>query len=295
MVNKIRIAPTPSGFLHLGNVLSFALTAALAQRVNASILLRIDDLDRQRANPAYVQDVFDTLNFLEIPWHEGPRNMQDFESEWSQLHRMDLYQQALIQLQQSGQVFACTCSRSQIRSLSADESYPGTCCMKVLPLTTDAASWRLLTATGEPVLINNWPEGIQSASLPAAIQHFVVRKRDGYPAYQLSSLVDDVHFGITHIMRGADLWASTLAQLYLSGILKEDSFQQIKFHHHDLLLGDGHAKLSKSAGATSIRYLREQGYKPADVYQQIARQLGVGETIADWQQLAEAYFQHRSF
>jgi glutamyl/glutaminyl-tRNA synthetase len=77
--NKTRIAPTPSGYLHLGNVLSFAVTALLAKESGAKILLRIDDLDQARVNKRYLQDIFDTLNFLEIPWHEGPRNLEEFE------------------------------------------------------------------------------------------------------------------------------------------------------------------------------------------------------------------------
>src|SRR5580692_4653347 len=125
--NKTRIAPTPSGFLHLGNVLSFAITAAIATKTGAKILLRIDDLDRDRVNKQYVQDIFDTLNFLEIPWDEGPRNYNEYESEYSQLHRMELYQAALQQLKNSGQVFACTCSRADVRRNNADDIYPGTC------------------------------------------------------------------------------------------------------------------------------------------------------------------------
>ena len=107
--NRTRIAPTPSGFLHLGNVLSFAITAALAERAGAKILLRIDDIDQARADKQYVQDIFDTLNFLEIPWHEGPRNVKQFEDQYSQLHRMGLYNEALTQLQGSKLVYACNC------------------------------------------------------------------------------------------------------------------------------------------------------------------------------------------
>src|ERR1700719_4550756 len=92
---KTRIAPTPSGFLHLGNVLSFAITAALARRTGARILLRIDDLDSQRSAPEFVQDIFDTLRYLEIPWDEGPRDYGEYASQYSQLHRMDLYNRAL--------------------------------------------------------------------------------------------------------------------------------------------------------------------------------------------------------
>src|ERR1700761_4059345 len=99
---KTRIAPTPSGFLHLGNILSFAITAALAAQSNAKILLRIDDFDRERTNKLYIQDIFDTLNFLEIPYHEGPRNMHEYETEYSQIHRMPLYTAALQQLRNNG-------------------------------------------------------------------------------------------------------------------------------------------------------------------------------------------------
>ncbi|MBS7564231.1 hypothetical protein KHS38_07420 [Mucilaginibacter sp. Bleaf8] len=294
MHHKIRIAPTPSGYLHIGNILSFALTAALAGQVGARILLRIDDMDRQRANPAYLQDIFDTLNFLELPWHEGPRNVQEFESEWSQLHRMPLYQDVLNRLQDSGQVFACNCSRSQLRSLDADDAYPGTCCYKITALNTDQVSWRLFTANEDLLNVNLWPDGIAAAKLPASMQHFVVRKKDGYPAYQLSSLVDDIHFGITHIVRGADLWPSTLAQLHLAQALQADSFAQVRFYHHGLLVGDDTQKLSKSAGATSVKYLREQGFKPEQVYQQIAIKAGMKQPVTNWQQLAEAFWTEQS-
>src|SRR3546814_5255566 len=90
-MRKTPIAPTPSGFLHLGNVLSFSLTAGLAAKMNARIVLRIDDLDRERVRKRYVQDIFDTLDFLEISWHEGPANFGEYQREHSQLHRLDLY------------------------------------------------------------------------------------------------------------------------------------------------------------------------------------------------------------
>src|ERR1700722_17238392 len=96
--NRTRIAPTPSGYLHLGNVLSFALTAALARRTGAGILLRIDDLDRGRVSKDYVEDIFETLRFLEIPWDEGPRDFIDYQRVYTQLRRMQLYQEALQQL-----------------------------------------------------------------------------------------------------------------------------------------------------------------------------------------------------
>src|SRR5882757_2581728 len=88
---KTRIAPTPSGFLHLGNVLSFAITVALARKKGAKILLRIDDLDRERVEGRFVEDIFETLHFLEIPWDEGPGDLHEYETRFSQVHRMDVY------------------------------------------------------------------------------------------------------------------------------------------------------------------------------------------------------------
>src|SRR5579863_2523232 len=149
--SKTRIAPTPSGFLHLGNALSFAITAAIAERTNAKILLRIDDLDRERVRKEYVQDIFDTLNFLEIPWHEGPRDFREYEKEYSQIHRMALYDDALEELRDSGNVFACTCSRAQIRAVSPDEIYPGTCRDNAISLNAKEVSWRLPTDSAKEI------------------------------------------------------------------------------------------------------------------------------------------------
>ena len=263
-ISKTRIAPTPSGFLHVGNVLSFMITKGLAEKTGAKILLRIDDLDRERLEPRYVQDIFDTLHFLNIPWQEGPRNVQEYELQYSQVHRMDLYNKALEQLREGGHVFACTCTRSQ--RIGSDGSYPGNCLHKNLPLDTPGACWRLCTDEHTQLLVHRFEDTTEKTALPQNMQYFVVKKKDGYPAYQLSSLVDDMHFGIDLIVRGQDLWPSTLAQLYLASILGLTHFQHTTFHHHTLVTDAQGEKLSKSVGATSIQYLRQQGKSAEDIY-----------------------------
>lgn len=288
--NKTRIAPTPSGYLHLGNVLSFALTAGLAKKMQAKILLRIDDLDRDRVNPLYVQDIFDTLSFLEILWDEGPRNIQEYESQYSQIHRMDRYNNAFQQLKDNNTVFACNCSRAQVRSISADDSYPGTCRGKAIPLDAENVSWRLKTDKAALLEVKTFAGEIIKATLPETVRDFVVKKKDGYPAYQLTSVLDDMYYGVDLIVRGTDLWPSTLAQNYLSGYIGADAFRDIAFYHHPLLMATGHQKLSKSAGDTSIHYLRGQGKKPGDIYTAIAGMLGVNETVKDWEGLAGLVF-----
>jgi glutamyl-tRNA synthetase len=282
---KTRIAPTPSGYLHLGNVLSFAITAALAHKEGAKILLRIDDIDQARVNKLYVQDIFDTLNFLEIPWDEGPRNFKEYESNYSQLHRVELYQQTLEQLKDEGKVFACTCSRQQIME-SSGGIYPGTCLNKPNSLDAENVNWRLLTEPGKELVVNIYGAGTTKAMLPASMQYFIIKKKDGFPSYQLTSVIDDLHYGVDLVVRGRDLWDSTLAQHELALNLKTNPFHDTAFYHHPLLIKSG-KKLSKSAGDTSVRYLRANGKKPADIYALIAEMLNIKGEIINWKDIAE--------
>lgn len=261
LFTKTRIAPTPSGYLHLGNALSFALTGALAKKTGAKILLRIDDLDQARVNTDYVQDIFDTLNFLNIPWDEGPKNLEEYQTGWSQMQRLDLYKTALQQLTEQRDVFACQCSRSQLQS----NNYTGTCRNKSIPLDTQETAWRLYTDDKE-LNIKTFNNGTMKIRLPDTMKDFIVKKKDDYPAYQLASLIDDLHFGVDLIIRGEDLYPSTIAQHYLADVLGLADFKKITFHHHPLLMNDNTQKLSKSAGATSIKYLRESGKTAKDIY-----------------------------
>jgi glutamyl/glutaminyl-tRNA synthetase len=256
--SKTRIAPTPSGYLHRGNALSFLLTSALAQRHGAKILLRIDDMDRERYRPGYLDDIFKTVQFLGIHPDEGPKNGIDFHAGWSQLKRLPLYENALRELASGGHLFACTCSRAAILA-AGNGGYPGTCRQKRIPLDTPDAAWRLRTEPGSFVSIYELTTEKTSLPLPLSQQDFVVRKRDGFPAYQLCSVVDDQHFGIDLVVRGADLLDSTLAQLVLAQRLGISGFSNARFVHHPLLLGADGGKLSKSAGADSIDAYRNSG------------------------------------
>ncbi len=276
--SKTRIAPTPSGYLHLGNVLSFALTAALANKTGAKILLRIDDLDQQRIRTEYVQDIFDTLNFMEIPWHEGPQNIREYKTQWSQIYRLESYQQALKRLKLQGDLYACNCSRST--------KQPCTCATHRLPFDEPDCNWKLRTTNGD-IVIRSYPDEVITTKLPPDVQNFIVRKKDGLPAYQLASVVDDLLFKVDLVVRGQDLWPSTLAQLQLAQKLRVEPFLNTTFYHHPLLMGNGDQKLSKSAGDTSIKYLRESGKTPADIYSMIANLCGKKEPVANWQQLTD--------
>jgi glutamyl/glutaminyl-tRNA synthetase len=108
------------------------------------------------------------------------------------------------------------------------------------------------------------------------MKDFVIKKKDGYPAYQLTSLIDDLHYGVDLIVRGEDVWPSTIAQIYLAEILQQPNFQKATFHHHPLLMEAAGKKLSKSSGSTSIKYLREQGKTASEVYVEIGSMSNYG-------------------
>lgn len=287
--NKTRIAPTPSGFLHVGNVLSFSITAALARKHGAKVLLRIDDLDRARVNREYVTDIFDTLRFLEIPWDEGPQDADDFEARFSQIHRMHLYNEALEQLAAGGFVFACTCSRKQMSEIGSC-----TCSDKQIPLNTPGASWRLRTDNVATLQVKSYTGKIIQTQLPAEMENFMVKKKDGFPAYQLTSVIDDLFYGVDLIVRGEDLWASTLAQTQLATVLGKQDFSDIVFYHHPLLLEADGKKLSKSAGSTSIRYLEQEGESAEDVFMLISDLFSLPETAGSWQELGASILRRLS-
>lgn len=279
---KTRIAPTPSGFLHLGNLFSFSLTAALARQTGASILLRIDDLDEARVRREYVEDIFSSLRYLRIPWDEGPEDYREYEEKYAQRHRMALYRDALETLRKAGAVYGCDCSRKR----GAD---PHRCREARLSLDAPGVGWRLRAPAGMPVspLLLGEPHG--ERTLPASMEDFLVRKKDGDPAYQLTSVVDDDAFGVDLIVRGDDLWPSTLAQHSLAAILPGNGFGKITAWHHPLLTDAAARKLSKSAGATSVRFLRLEGMPAEEIFGRAAALAGSPEPASDFRSLAACW------
>jgi glutamyl/glutaminyl-tRNA synthetase len=269
-----RIAPTPSGYLHLGNAYSFLLTHKIAKKHGAKILLRIDDLDRERYRSEYVQDIFETLDFLEIPIDIGPKSLVQFESEWSQMHRIPLYEEALTKLSTSKMVFACDCSRTKIQQLDSRGYYLGYCADRRIPLERKETSWRINTLDSDFVSFTEYPDQKKTDLVLEETGFYVIRKKDQLPAYHLTSVVDDVHFGVDLIVRGKDLYPSTLAQLDLARLLNQTAFSSTTFLHHDLLRGPNQSKLSKSAGALSIQALRKEGKKLRDIKSLISEKLG---------------------
>ncbi len=268
-----RIAPTPSGYLHQGNAFNFLLNWLLARSQGGKVLLRIDDLDAPRIKPAYVQDVFETLDWLGMDWDIGPTGPDELDTQWSQNHRLPLYHQLLDKLHEQGNLFACDCSRKDL----ADSRgvYPGTCLHKGIPMDAPDVAWRVKVLDADQVQFTDGWQGAVEYPLGQEMGSFVVRRRDGIPAYQIASLADDVHYGVNAVARGMDLLPSTAAQLYLAKLLGIDSFTQTQFYHHPLILDEEGQKLSKSAGSIALNHWRSEGVSASKLLRDFCKWAGI--------------------
>lgn len=275
---QTRIAPTPSGFLHLGNVYAFLTTAALAERHGLRVRLRIDDLDRSRFRRAYLNDIFELLEALDLHWQAGPMHADEFLAEYSQLHRLDLYDAALQKLTDAGKLYACNCSRSD---LIDGQHANAQCRARNLSLNNPQHAWRLMLPAPTSVQMRDWHGKTQAVALPLGLSDPVVRRKAEHPgsrplpAYQLACVVDDVLYGSTHLVRGQDLYESSLIQLHLAEQLEATDFLKIAMLHHPLILGQNGQKLSKSAGDhQKAQSLLAQWGTPGKIYQVLGDTLG---------------------
>jgi glutamyl/glutaminyl-tRNA synthetase len=235
-----RIAPTPSGFLHLGNCVNFLLVDWLAQAQGGTVILRIDDIDADRFRPEYVDDVFRILKMLDVDWQEGPRTRTDFETSFAMRDRTGRYRLAAESLQALGKAYACECSRADLRA-AGSRACVRDCRSRRVMLSPGATALRAHVPPGTTVAVGGHP-----VDLAWELGDFVLWRRDDQPSYQLASLVEDRDMGVTHIVRGEDLLASTAAQLFLAPMLGADGFIRAQFLHHRLVTDEQGHKLSKS-------------------------------------------------
>ncbi len=278
---RSRLAPTPSGYLHLGNALNFILTWLSVRRRGGVLKLRIDDGDADRSRPEYVEDIFRQLEWLGLDWDEGPSGPADFAAHHSQLRRLERYRTLLAELKERGHLFFCTCSRRRISQLSASGLYPGTCRERsASPQAPHTVRLRLPEGWTVilPELETEPGKTARRLHRPAAeLGDFVLWRRDNLPAYQLASLADDLADGINFIVRGRDLLPSSAGQLFLAAQLGEigAGFCRAAFLHHPLLTAADGRKLAKSDRDLSLAAMRGSGISPAEIHREAARFLGL--------------------
>jgi glutamyl-Q tRNA(Asp) synthetase len=280
MSPRLRFAPSPNGYLHLGHALSALLTWDAAEKLGGTAHLRIEDIDLGRCKPEFTQAIFEDLRWLGLAWPEPVL----YQSE-----RFDLYADAANRLRDMDLLYPCFCTRAEIaeNSTSTDPDgaplYPGTCrhlsnAERIerlergdpvqFRLDTEAAMARtgMLTFTVIGPTILDRPQ-IRYAR-PQRWGDVVLQRKDTPTSYHLSVVVDDAAQGITHVSRGKDLEAATDIHVLLQMLL---SAPTVCYHFHRLVKDDAGEKLSKSKGSQSLRDFRSLGWTPDDV----RRALGV--------------------
>lgn len=263
-----RLAPSPTGFLHLGHAATFWTAYQRAVERNGTLLLRNEDLDPQRSKQEYVNAMIEDLAWLGIRW-TPPTIVQS--------ERIPLYRAAFERLLASGHAYACTCSRRELAQMIAaphedsdDEPvYNGKC----RPATPSAVSlfqpntnYRFRVPDGEAIPFTDRNHGPQRVFAGRDFGDFLIWRKDSLPSYQLACVVDDAEMRITEVVRGADLLKSTARQILLQRAL---GLETPAYFHAPLLRDEQGIRLAKRHDALAIRTLRRRGFAPAEVLRRI--------------------------
>ena len=278
-----RLAPSPTGYLHLGHARTFWIAQQRARRHHGTLILRNEDLDRSRVRPEFVEAMLADLAWFGLQWTEGPDCGGPF-APYTQSQRQDLYRRAFEQLVAAGHLYHCTCSRKDIlQALTAphdvdDEPvYPGTCRPHVStapmarpgsdssidgPRPASRVNWRFRVPEGETISFVDANQGSQRFIAGRDFGDFVVWRHDDLPSYQLAVVVDDHAMRITEVVRGADLLRSSARQLLLYRAL---GLTAPGFFHCPLVTDADGIRLAKRHDALSLRALRALGGTPDEI------------------------------
>lgn len=283
-----RIAPSPTGYLHLGHARTFWKAQQRARGQGGVLALRNEDLDTARCKQEFVAAMFEDLRWFGFQWQEGPDCGGPF-APYSQSERMSVYRGVFEKLCAGGFAYPCTCSRKDVLHAvtaphAADDEpiYPGTCRPNAGRGTWNAensaadrvsefrlpssefkkVSWRFRVPDGETISFLDKNFGLQSFVAGKDFGDFVVWRHDDVPAYQLAVVADDATMQITEVVRGADLLVSTARQILLYRAL---NLTPPGFFHCPLMTDEKGIRLAKRHDALSLRTLRQQGATPASL------------------------------
>jgi glutamyl-tRNA synthetase len=264
-----RLAPSPTGYLHLGHARTFSIAGQRARAANGTLLLRNDDLDRARCRAEFVVAMQEDLRWLGLTW-DGPMI--------SQSERLPRYRRALAQLHARGRIFPCSRSRRDVLEAAGaphdDEDdepvYPKSFRpagdVPLPPLAASAGvNWRFRVPDDVEIRFRDERCGEQGAIAGKDFGDFLVWRKDDTPSYQLATVVDEIDLGITEVVRGADLIKSTFRQLLLFEALEQTP---PRFYHAPLMLDEKGNRLAKRHDALAVRTLRAQGMTAEEVRRQ---------------------------
>ncbi|MBZ5655309.1 MAG: tRNA glutamyl-Q(34) synthetase GluQRS [Acidobacteriia bacterium] len=271
-----RLAPSPTGLLHIGHARTFSIAAQRARNHHGILILRNENLDPQRSRPEFAQAMIEDLRWLGIQWTEGPDCGGPY-GPYAQSDRRAHYLAAWRHLRDQGFIYPCTCSRKDLAQAptapndSDDEPiYPGHCrhSTDVSQFPEPAGvNWRFRVPDAEEITFTDANLGPQHYVAGQDFGDFLIWRRDDVPAYQLAVVVDDQSMHITEVVRGADLLKSTARQLLLIRAL---AYSTPDYFHCDLVRDPSGVRLAKRHDALSIHHLRESGQQPEQILAQFA-------------------------
>ena len=271
---RLRIAPSPTGYLHVGNVRAALFNWLYARRTGGVFIIRIDDTDQARSDDRYIEDIVEGFRWLDLDWDEGVEVGGPYGT-YRQSDRFDRYREAAGSLVESGRAYYDFRSAGELDELRArargEKKPPGYYIRR--PPDSDPEDQRQRLAAGEravvrfstpdrPVEFHDLVRGRVRFEADA-IDDFVMLRSDGSPTYHLASTVDDIDYRISHVARGEDLLSSTPKHILLTEAL---GGEHPEYAHLPLLFGPDGRKLSKRHGDTSLRAYREGGYLPEAVF-----------------------------
>ena len=267
-----RIAPSPTGYLHLGHATTFWCAQLRAQQCKGQLVLRVEDLDRARCRPEFCEAIVGDLWWFGLRWGEGPDVGGRF-APYLQSERRESYLDVWKALRDAGCIYPCDCSRRDVQQAAGaphheneEPVYPGTC--RPEPGTMSEINslvghnWRFRVPDGEAMEFVDGRLGVQKAVAGVDFGDFLVWRRDDVPAYQLAVVADDAAMEITEVVRGADLLLSTFRQLLVYRAL---GLKAPEFYHTELITDESGQRLAKRHAAMSLRELRIGGARPEDL------------------------------
>lgn len=271
-----RFAPTPSGRMHLGNLLCSLLAWLSARKAGGRVILRIEDLDTERTKLSYTRQLQEDLLLLGLNWDEGGL-MEGAPGPYCQSQRTAYYESLLQKLQDKGLVYPCFCSRAELHAASAPHAsdgepvYSGKCRglsrEEAEQLSEKRPPALRLRVPDRDIVFQDGHYGEIRQNLSKECGDFILRRSDGVFAYQLAVAADDAAMGVTQVVRGRDLLSSTPRQLYLYELL---GFAPPTYFHAPLLLAPDGRRLSKRDGDVSLPALLEKGFSPRDITGRLA-------------------------
>jgi glutamyl-tRNA synthetase len=271
-----RIAPTPTGLLHVGHARTFALAAQRANEAKGQLIFRTEDLDSARCRPEFAAAALSDLSWLGIRWNEGP-DVGGPNAPYIQSQRLDWFQSVWKKLHATGCLYPCDKSRRDVENaLVAPHADDAT--EPIFPLafrpnqkagqsatTPGETNWRFRVPWGEKISFHDAIQGPQTFIAGQDFGDFIVWRKDGFPAYELAVVADDYAMKITEVVRGADLLLSTARQILLYRTLE---WIAPAWAHAPLVVDQKGQRLAKRAQGLSIRALRDQGKIPLEILTQ---------------------------